>query len=434
MRVERVRAFLRDELWLENPSFSSPLGWLRGFLQFSAMLREGLARHRILLWASSLTYVALLSLIPFLAMALGIAEALGFGVADRITQLLVQQLSAGSPQAVERILALVSGVHFGGLGSVGAALLLITTVLAIGNVERALNEIWGAAYQRPWIRRFPDYLAVLVVTPLFLGVALVLATTLESQTIVRRLFELPGFAQLYALGLAHAPTVLLMFGFSFLYWFLPNTRVHVGAALLGAVVAAALMRVAQSLYVGSSIGMARSNAVFGGLAALPLLLVWIYISNGIMLLGAEIAYAYQNLKLYRREMRGRNPEAADREAVALHCAVLVARCFRDAGTPYTEDTLAEVLDVSPRSVRSVLLELKAAGILTVRGDERCGELQLGRPAERISIAEILHVLRGGREVSIAEGSAVSGSVEAVLVEAKRALAEALRSRTLADLA
>ena len=125
------------------------------------------------------------------------------------------------------------------LGTLGGASLILTTVLTVGNVEQALNAIWGVTKQRPWVRRIPDYLAVVLVSPMLLGVALSLGASLQSQWLVKRLLESPFFATLHDLGLSQAPTVLVMSGLTFLYWFLPNTEVRFRAALLGGAALAA---------------------------------------------------------------------------------------------------------------------------------------------------------------------------------------------------
>jgi len=183
----------------------------------------------------------------------------------------------------------VENANFGALGTLGAVTLFLTTVLGISNIEGALNHIWGVKQERPWSRRLPDYLAVLVVAPLLLGAALSLATTLKSQWIVQKLIEYQAFAMVYDLGLQQMPKVFMALAFGFVYWFLPNTSVRPMAALLGGVVAALLVDAALGVYLGFSVGMARANALYGVFAQIPLVFVWIYFFWAIVLFGAEIA-------------------------------------------------------------------------------------------------------------------------------------------------
>jgi membrane protein len=351
-----------------------------------------------------------------------------------VARLLVEQLAAGAPEAVDRILQYVERLRFGALGTVGGALLILTTLLVVGNVEQALNAIWGVTKQRPWIRRVPDYLAVVVVSPLFLGVALSLGATLQSQWVVQRLLDSPLGATLYDLGLRHAPALLVIAGLSFLYWFLPNTEVRLRSAFLGGVVAGTLFSVAQRLYVGLSIGAARYDAIFGGFAVLPLLMVWIYFEWAITLLGAEVAYAHQTLPCYRREVRGAPAGPAARESIGLAVALVIARAFERGERPFDEESLSEHLDVPLRTVRDVAAHLEKAGLLSPVADaSRQAVWQLARPADRIRVSDVLAALRGPRAAPLGARD-VAARVEAALgeldarerEEAARTLAELLR--------
>lgn len=372
----------------------------------------------------------LLAVVPLLALAVSLFHLLG-GTAP-VAHFLVEQLAAGAPEAGARILEFAERLEFGALGTVGGALLMLTTVLAVGNVERALNAIWGVTRQRSWVRRIPDYLAVVTISPLLLGVALSLAASAESQWIVQRARELPWLAQLLDLGLSQLPLLLVVGGFAFLYWFLPNTEVGVGSALLGAVVAGVLFAVAQRLYVGLSIGAARYDAIFGGFAALPLLMVWLYVSCAITLLGAEVAYAHQTLPLYRREVRGAVPGPAAREGIGLSLALVVARAFRDGARPFDESALSDRLDVPLRAVRDVAAALEKAGLLTPVADSaREGVWQLGRPADQVRVADVLAALRGPRETP-AGPLELTGQVAGVLA-AIDAADRGVASQTLAEL-
>ena len=331
-------------------------------MQLSVIIGEGFVRDQLLLRANALTYLSLLALVPLLAIAVSVSSALGVS-AENMARQILEQVAAGSPQAVERILPLIENLNIAALGASGAAVFFFTTVLAIGNVEKAFNQIWGVKRQRSWERRIPDYLAVLIVSPVLLGVALSLAGTLQSQALVQRLLEVPLFATLYDAGLQHAPALLSLFGFAFLYWFLPNTRVRVLSALLGGIVAAILFSQAQYAYVQFNVGVMRYNTIFGSIAFLPLLMVWIYFCWAIILLGAEVAYAHQTLALYRREVRGAPAGAAARESIGLAIAVELARAFRDGRPPWSVDALSDRLDIPLRTVRNVTGELEQAGIL-----------------------------------------------------------------------
>ncbi len=430
-RQSQVERFFATDLWRPDRNEAAAVRLGRQAIQVGVIVSQGLARNHTLLRASALTYFTMLSLIPLLALAIGLVNA--FGAGDQIVELVAQQIGAVSPEAGERIVGLVRSVDFRSLGAVGGATLFLTTVLALSNVEAALNFIWGVERQRPFVRRFPDYLAVLVVAPLMLAVAVSLAASLRSDAFVTRLQDVPGLAPLFDVGLRQAPVLLLWGAFTFLYWFLPNTTVRAVPALAGGALAAILFALVQLAYVEFQVGAARANALFGSFAALPILLVWIYLSWAIVLLGAELAFAVQNRASFRQAREGEEPEPAEREAIGLVIATRVARGFRAGEGGCTAEELADSLDVPVRTVRAVLRAFEVAGLVTPRGDPKLDGFQLGRAAENITPGEVLAALRGPEE---AAQHRFTGdlALEALSREIAAELRPLLHERTLADLA
>lgn len=430
--IRRARQFLAHDLWHAEFEAGTLAGRAVRALQFAAIIAEGFVRDHLMLRASALTYFTVLALIPLLAVAISIVGAIGVG-SGPLAEIVVNQIAAGSPEAQQRILELIQNANFKSLGTLGGAILFLTTVLGISNVEGALNGIWGVKVHRSWGRRFPDYLAVLIVAPLLMGSALSLATTLKSQWLVLRMLENELFSTLYHLGLQYTPIVVLCLVFAYLFWFLPNTTVRITSAILGGIVSGVLVVTAQKLYLDFSIGMAKANALFGGFAALPLLFVWIYVFWALVLFGAEVAFAHQNLTLYRREIRGRKAGPAEREAVGLRIALEIARAFRDGTAPWTADALADSLKVPVRTVRDVLSHLQEAGLLSPTGaQDREGAYQLGRPIDSIPVITVLAALRGDREPFDGDHD-LGAVVEKTLEEMKEGEANAVQSRTLGDL-
>jgi membrane protein len=429
---QRALQFIQSDLW--NAEAMAQLGMRRvqGLLQFCAVVVESVLRDMIPLRASALTYYSVLAVVPLLAFALSIMQAVGVNRA--FVPQLVEQLTRVSPEAGQWILSTVERVNFAQLGTIGAALLFLTTLLGLVSIERTFNQIWGVTRARSLDRRITDYLAVLVIAPLLLGAALSLTTTLQSQTLVRGLLEQPWFALLYRTGLHWAPVAFLGLGFAFLYWFVPNTRVRVSGALLGGMVAAVLFTGLQHLYVRFNVGVTSNNALYGGLAALPLFLAWVYVSWVIVLLGAEIAAALENVAKLRRARRGAEPGPAAREALGLAIAVRLARGFDSGAAPISAEQLSEDLRLSIRSAREILGDLERAGVAArAAAEDREDAFPLGRAADRIAVQDLLHALRGSRGGALPadpSGSALSRT----LAEIDRRAAEAVADLTLEDLA
>ena len=428
-RLKRMRTFFRDELWRFDPLRPAERALVRS-LQFAIMVGEGFVRDQLLLRASALTYFSVLAIVPLLAIASAVVTALG--VTENVVGPIIDQFAVVVPEGAKQLRGVLDSADLGALGAAGALALLLTTVLGIGNVERALNHIWGVRHERPLARRVPDYLAVLIVGPLLMGVGLSLATTVKSQWLVQRLLEEPVFRSAFELGLRELPTLVLAGAFCFLYWFMPNTRVRFLAALLGGVFSALAVNAALSGYVGLSVGVARAQALYGVFAQLPLFFVWIYLFWAIALLGAEISFAVQNLSLYRREVRDAQRSPADREALGLRVAVAVASQFQSGDAPLDTQALSETLDAPVRGVRDVAARLVDAGLLARQALGTGGEaLGMAQSPSRVQVADVLDALRGRRNTE--EGGPETNPVETMLASLDAAQRAAGGERSLEDL-
>lgn len=429
-KTDQLRHFFAEDLWSER---SGSRWWMRGIgvLQFAAMTAEGFVRDQLLLRATSLAYFTVLSLIPIIAIVVAIASAIGIdsGFAEEI----VGKIAAGAPDTQQAILEQIRNARFSALGGLGAALLLITTIFGISNIERAFNSIWGVSRPRSWSRRFPDYLAILMLAPL-LATGLSIATGLKSQWLVQQLLAYPAFELAYEIGFQQLPWVVLSLAFALMFWFLPNTSVRFPSALLGGVVSGGLVLLAQNAYVGYSVGVARADALFGAFAQLPLLFVWIYIFWAIVLFGAEIAFAHQHLASYRREVQGETETPAELEAIALRLAIDVARAFREVAPPPDAEALSEGLRLPVRVVRAVLAQLEKADIVAERSgpDERV-LYALAQPADGVRVVDVLAAVRGDREVDTPPDDETGRAVERLLSDLEDAAKRGVGGRTLAEL-
>ena len=394
------------------------------------LIAEGFVRDELLLRAHSLAYFTLLAIVPLLALAVALVDLVGEGpkAAEQILSLL-----AVTPEAKANFLERVTHFNFRALGGVASGFLLATMILAVGRVEQALNALWGVTERRPWMRRIPDYLAVIVIAPLSLGLAISLRAAFESQALVQRAFEVPLLELLYRSGLRRAPELLVIFALTFLYWFLPNTRVRRRSALLGGVVAGILFLAAQSAYLALMGGARdRLDAAFAASAWVVMFLVWVYIAWAVVLLGAEVAYAHQTLSLYRREVRGKAAGTAARETIGLAIALCCARAFHERTQPWHPDALSDSLDVPLRTVREVLRALEQAEIVAPCGGDDVGCFQMARPAEQVRVSDVLVALRGSAAVPFGAAD-LSRTVNALIAEVERAGGEVAGRRSLRDL-
>ncbi len=432
-RARELREQLEAELWAHRIGEAWPRRFLRATAQLVALTVRGFQTDQLLLRASALTYVTALSVIPMLAVVIAIVGAVGGD--ETLIQFAIEQLTTVAPEARETVERFAHQLDFSNFGVVGGAVLFGTAIFALRHLEMTLNDIWGVASARSWARRFSDYLAVMVVAPVSTGVAVSLATTLQSTSGLRWLLEGETFAAIYGLGLAQVPVLVLFLGFTFLSWFFPNTKVRIGAAALGGAVAAVLFSAARTLYVDFQVGAATYQAVFGALSAVPLILAWLYACWAVLLLGAEVAFAAQNLSFARREMRHGNAGPAEQEAVALEIAVEIARCFTERRAAPDAESLADALDEPVRLVRRLTDELVVAELVrTVQGeDEKDAAFVPAAPVGSLTVGDVLRATRGELDPETRSHAARSAEVFGALRRLEGAWRSVADETSLADL-
>jgi len=444
--IRRWRQFLRYDVWrIGRLGEEAPDGFIIKHLRVAILLVQNFIQDKLLLRAAALTFVSLLSIVPVLALMYYAIMTfdLGEGIYDVVTSNLewAEDTEAGGDEGqsaepavdqdellwrnflsmvfrgfvedgdetgdsdrvapVEELAKIAEGMDDGGaeggesrgaLGLAGGAFVLVAVIGLIRNIESSFNSIWGLKSTRSWYRMFSDYLVVIIMLPLFVGFALTVTTLLESQ-------QMHDALQGFAFALRGVQYVLIWFAFTALYFIVPNTRVRVRYALFSGVVAGTLWCIMSYVYVNLQIGSSRFDAIYTSFAAIPLLIMWIYLSWVILLLGAELTYAYQNEKTFAMERWASGASYAYREALAVRAMIEIARRF-DAGEPGLPATQsAEEWHVPTRLLNETLDQLEDAGLVT-----KCATDPLtyvpARSLDRISSGEVIAAVReAGRDPS-----------------------------------
>jgi len=329
--------------------------------------------------ASALAYTSLLSIVPLLAVMFSVLK--GLGAQQRLEGVLLSRLSL-DPETTDLIISYIDNTNFGTLGALGAAALLLTVISVLGSIESSLNAIWRVAQQRGLWRKVTDYLGVVMLTPFLLLAATTLTSAYQAQTIVQWVLDNGYLGGLAVEILGLAPIAINTIAIGVLYAVMPNRRAAWGPLLAGAFVAGFAWHIAQIGYVNLQVGVARSNAIYGALAQLPITLVWLYVSWAVVLAGAELAAV-----LEFGEDAVQPPGAEREEALALDLLVRAADAFH-RGRPGID------LSAVATSLRVDLGILQqAAGRITERGwlvpvDDQPGRFVIGCDPARIALSEV----------------------------------------------
>lgn len=400
--------FLKTGIWRVR------LGDYKGFkklrlkyLRIFLIAGEQFMRDNCLLWASALTYYSLLSIVPVLAM--GFAVAKGFGLQEYLEKIALEQLAGQGEVAMKLIdfsrnaLANTSG---GLIAGVGAIFLIWTVFQLLDNAEQAFNRIWEIPKDRPLGRKFSDYLSIMLVSPVLIVMSS--STMVLLATRINDLLTMVGlglFSPIITLILGVIPYVLIWLLLTFIYVFLPNTKVNLASGLTGGVLAGTIFVLVQWLYIKFQVGVSSYNAIYGSFAALPLFIIWMNLSWLIVLLGIEIVYAHQNQETYSYEHVVEKISDSFRKLLTLQITHFLVKNFHEGGEPVRVSRISNTLEIPYRLVMEILDALVHAGLVVeipTEGANRKG-YQPARDIDAFTISHVLEALEnaGATDIPVA---------------------------------
>ncbi len=408
--LSRIRKFFTTDVWLiEVDKLPRLKSIIYKELQLALYVWREFWRDNSLLRASGLTYTTLLTLVPLLALMFALLK--GLGVQRVLEPFILERLTAGSHAVTQRIMEYVSRIHVGSLGTLGISFLFVTMILVLTNIEMAFNQIWQVDRGRPWLRKCSDYLGLLVVLPVAMFVAVSLTTFVKSHLVTQELLTIDVLGRIYVYLLKLAPFFVMWLAFSFIYLFMPNTRVNPISASAGGIIGGTLWQFCQWAYIHYQFGFKAYGAIYGALSQLPMLLIWVFVSWIILLLGAEIAFAHQNLAKFRLRQRWRAQPTTNRSYWGLQLILLVCERFEAGNSPPTIMELAEKLKVPVEETKALLDILEGMEVLKASG-ENGHEVLPAKDMKHLMIFDLLEGLE--QRESIADTIATEGYGKVIL--------------------
>jgi len=418
--LKNLLEFVRTDLWRIRLKYEPPRKsfWIRQLRILILSVREFM-KDKCLLRASALTFYTLVSIVPLMAVAFGIAQGFHFekhlenhirqkflgkedvivseettgeepdrapsgeivpeesdSVPDEGDEKLASQDEAGvdemevREQVINRVFEISNRVldnAKGGLvAGIGVVILIWTVIKVLGYIEQSFNDIFGVKKPRTWPRKLSDYLFFVFISPIVFVVAssITVLFTSEITVLVTRLEIWGWVGGLIFVCLKILPFSLIWALFTFTYLFMPNTKVKFSSALLGGIIGGTLFQLIQWMFIVFQIGISRYGAIYGSLAALPFLLFWLKTSWLIVLYGAEIAFAHQFVDTYEFEPDCLKVSPAYKKLLILGVAHYCVRSFQEGEKPPTSIEISDNLDMPIRLVNQILYELVEAGILS----------------------------------------------------------------------
>jgi len=438
MSVQLFQVYTRcvDWLWRDDLHESGRAErWLIMPVRMLVVVLRQLLGGQLNLRAMSLVYTTLLSTVPLLAVSFSVLK--GFGVHNQLEPVLANVLAPLGPRGVEistNIIGFVENINVGVLGSLGLVFLLYTVVSLTQKIESSFNYVWQVDRLRGMAQRFSSYLSVILIGPVLMFAAVGLTATITSHSMVQRLMEMEPVGHVLILTGKLIPYLLVIATFSFIYIFIPNTRVKAVPALVGGVVAGVLWQTSGWVFAAFVATSPNYAAIYSGFAILVLLLIWLYLSWLILLLGSQVAFYVQYPQYLTREPVKLQLSNRLQERLALQLMYLVAEHHSSNKDPWTLDALVQYLGLPMQPVHKVLGLMVESGFLSETCDDQPAYLPR-RDIDTIRVSQVYDVVRSAGENRLLTIETLPGEarVEALLAAADKGAHEAMKGCTLKDM-
>ena len=301
-KTKNLKRFFSEDIWeLELEELSKAKARFIKYVKVAIITAKTYAQQKIGPQAVALSYLSVMALVPFLAIVFGITGGLGL---DGLLKDFMYANFSSNEGVIDTVLSfsqnIIDTAQSGWMGFLNAFLFLWIIYRLMAGVESAFNNVWKVNRSRSLVRRLSYYLLILILSPfvilvLFSG-SFVYTNLLEHMGLYIEEFSFIKKVLSWVLFIAVAALT-----FSAMYKFIPEFKVKYGVAFRAAVFAAVAFTAMQFLYLETQLLVTRLNGVYGTFAAIPLFMVWLNISWNIILMGAELSYAFQHVDTYNLE-------------------------------------------------------------------------------------------------------------------------------------
>jgi membrane protein len=337
-------------------------------LRILLLAAKGFSNDKVALRASALTFYSLLSVIPIAAIVFAIAK--GFGL-DQTLQDQIIKKSQNEQEVLSWLLqnarTAIEKTSGGYIAGVGIIILFWSVMSLLNHIESSFNHIWQIRSSRPWLRKFTDYLTIMLIAPVFIilssGITGFIITKLPDYMTNAPILDF--FKPLISFLVKFTPYLLSWIVLTTLFIIMPNAKVKFVPALISGIIAGTILQGIQWLYIDLQFGITKLNAIYGSFAAVPLFIIWLQSSWIVVLLGAEISFANQNISRYEMESEALNISNYQKRALILMIMHMIIRNFTLGEKPISATYIAANLKIPVRLSRDILQDLSSANLVSI---------------------------------------------------------------------
>jgi membrane protein len=418
--LHQVRAFLTTNRYaaVATTQLSRRARVVTYLYRLSVRILVQWARDKCPQQAAALAFQTALSLVPVIAIAFSILRAMGsLDVESRLSDFIAQNVLPQMDDVGDKIEEFSKNISIGALGGGGLIFTLVTCYSLYSYVERIFNDIWRVGQRRSLVGKFLTFYAMVTLLPTLAGFSLYWSG---------KLITAGGLSQFFG------PLLLQVVALVLMNKLLPRALVKWSTAVAGALFTAFALEALKFAFViyAKKVMLQSYSGVYGPLGLIPLVLVWIYSSWLLVLLGAEIAHALQNLRLLEAEDRRRRGEEPINGLVAAQLLAAVSATHQTGGAGHPKDRLSTEFGLTPDVVERIVERLKARGLIAeVQGD--LNGYVPGRPADTITLEDVLAAFRA-TDVELAFG-ATSPALQALVTDLDEERKRRIQGVTIGDL-
>jgi membrane protein len=422
---------LEDGLFQKSRGMGPPWGPALRLLRYPAAITRDWLAGEINVRAMSLAYTTLLSLVPLMVFSFAILKGLGArGDLRYILREFFKPVGGAADELTESVMQFVANMRGDVLGSIGLAFLIYTVVTTIQKVEASFNFVWRVERPRSFARRFTEYLSVMIVGPLLLAVAVGLLGSAEHSPFAQWVNAIPPLAWITAALGQFVPYAIITMVFTFMYAFVPNTRVDFKAALIGGVTAGIIWALVGKVFTAVILDSSRMMAVYTGFAIVLTTLIWVYLSWLILLIGAELAFYVQFPQYLRHGQEPVELTGCAREQAGLSVMYLIGRDYSAGKTLWTGNALAAELDIPSTALAPVLTCLERGGLILATEKD---QFVPARDLAGIALINVIDAVRTRQSGRLQVGLHSVASAALVMTAVDAAIKEKLGGQSLKDL-